>query len=46
MLNEAMCVCNIAIQVKECKNDVIVLPICRTPGSFRGSQFKLTNGIR
>ena len=31
-----------AIQVKECKNDVNVPSITKTPGSFHGAQYKLT----
>ena len=31
-----------AIQAKECKNDVNVPSITKTPGSFHGVQYKLT----
>ena len=34
-----------ATQVKECKNDVIVSPILKTPGSFHGAQFKLRDSL-
>ena len=33
------------IQVKECKNEVTVPPITKTPGSFNGAQFKLTDSL-
>ena len=33
------------IQVKECKNEVIVPPITKTPGSFKVAQFKLTDSL-
>ena len=34
-----------ATQVKECKNDIIVPPILKTPGSFHGAQFNLRDSL-
>ena len=33
------------MQVKECKNELTVPHITKTPGSFYGAQFKLTDSL-
>ena len=33
------------IQVKECKNEVTVAHITKTPGSFKGAHFKLMDSL-